>query len=124
MQGKVDAKGMAYVRAHLGLHPQTDSPALFVTDVGKALTYWDGRQIWRCIQQRSGVRRLGSHLIRHTDGKNMAHQGAAISDIEDVLGHESDKMTRHFAGEARKLAAANLMTKYSLAGGRPTSVAS
>src|SRR5919198_4744647 len=71
MQGKVDAKGMADVRAHLGLHPQTDSPALFVTDVGKALTYWDGRQIWRCIQQRSGVRRLGSHLIRHTDGKNM-----------------------------------------------------
>jgi hypothetical protein len=33
-----------------------------------------------------------------------------------VLGHESDKMARHHAGEARKFAAANLMTKYSLAG--------
>jgi hypothetical protein len=32
-----------------------------------------------------------------------------------VLGHESDKMARHYAGEARKFAA-NLMTKYSLAG--------
>jgi len=33
-----------------------------------------------------------------------------------VLGHVSDKMARHYAGEARKFAAANLMTKCSLAG--------
>jgi len=34
----------------------------------------------------------------------------------DVLGDESDKMARHYAGEARKFAAATLMTKYSRAG--------
>ena len=71
--------------------------------------------IWRPIQKRSGVKRLGSHLIRHTYGQNMAQQGATISDIQDVLGHESDKMARHYAGEARKFAAAELMSKYSLA---------
>jgi site-specific recombinase XerD len=115
MQGKIDPKAMTHVGTYLQLRPQTDSPALCVTDEGKPLTYWGGRQIWRRIQQRSGVKRLGSHLIRHTYGQNMAHQGASISDIQDVLGHESDKMARHYAGEARKFAAAELMSKYSLA---------
>ena len=32
-----------------------------------------------------------------------------------MLGHESDKMARQYAGEARKFAAANLITNYSLA---------
>jgi hypothetical protein len=41
--------------------------------------------------------------------------GASIADTQDVLGHESDKMSR-YAGEARKFAAANLIAKYSLAG--------
>ena len=45
----------------------------------------------------------------------MAHQGASISDLQDVLGHESDKMARHCAGEARKFAAAELISKYRLA---------
>jgi len=106
---------MAHVRTYLRQRPPTDSPALFVTDQGKALTYWGERHICRRIQKRSGVKRLGSHLIRHTYGQNMAQQGATISDIQDVLGHESDKMARHYAGEARKFAAAELMSKYSLA---------
>jgi hypothetical protein len=33
-----------------------------------------------------------------------------------VLGHESDKMAQHYAAEARKFAAAELLTKYPLAG--------
>jgi hypothetical protein len=37
----------------------------------------------------------------------MAHAGASIANIRAVLGHESDKMARHYAGEARKFAAAN-----------------
>jgi hypothetical protein len=39
-----------------------------------------GRRIWRRIQKRSGVKRLGSHLIRHTYGQNMAQQRATISE--------------------------------------------
>ena len=47
-----------------------------------------------------------------------AHPGsvAAGFDIQDVLGHVSDKMAWHYAGEARNFAAASLMTEYSLAG--------
>jgi integrase len=58
--------------------------------------------IWRRIQKRSGVKRLGSHLIRHSSGQGMARAGALIADIQDVLDHESDKMARHYPGEGRK----------------------
>ena len=46
----------------------------------------------------------------------MTRAGSSGRDIQDVLGHVSDKMARHYAGEARKFAAASLMTEYSLAG--------
>jgi integrase len=59
---------------------------------------------------------LGSHLIRYSFGQGMARAAASIADIQDVLGHESYKMARPRAGEARRFAAAELMTKYSLAG--------
>jgi integrase len=65
---------------------------------------------------QSGVKRLGSHLVRHTFAQTMGRKGAPIADIQDVLGHTSDKRARHYAGEARKVAAAELMAKYSLAG--------
>jgi site-specific recombinase XerC len=69
MQGKIDGKALAHVRTYLRLRPDTDSPALFVTDAGKPLSYDGGRMIWRRIQKRSGVKRLGSHLIRHSYGQ-------------------------------------------------------
>ena len=116
MHAKLDQKAMARVRAYLNLRPETDCRAMFVTDDGRSLSYGGGRMIWRRMQRRSGVKRLGSHLIRHTYAQHMANEGAPIADIQDVLGHSSDKMARHSAGEARKLAAGDLMTKYSLAG--------
>jgi integrase len=59
--------------------------------------------IWRRIRKRSGLKRLGSHLIRHSKGPGMARAGASIADIQDVLGHHSDEMARHYAGEAASL---------------------
>jgi hypothetical protein len=45
----------------------------------------------------------------------MAEQGAPVADIQDVLGHESDRMARHYAGEARTRQAAEIMSRHSLA---------
>ncbi len=114
MDGKVDPKALVHVRNYLRLRPQTKSPAMFVKDNGDELTYDGARNIWRRIQKRSGVKRLGSHLVRHTFARRMALAGAPIGDIQDVLGHESDKMARHYAGADRKYASADIMAKYSL----------
>ena len=110
------------MRRYLSLRPETDDPKLFVTETGKGLSYWGGRMIWRRVQRHSGVKRLGSHLVRHSIAQHMARgdesrglPAASITEIQDMLGHSSDKMARHYAGEARKRAAAELMTKYSLA---------
>jgi hypothetical protein len=59
---------------------------LFVTATGKGLSYWGGRMLWRRVQRRSGVKRLGSHLVRHTFAQTIARKGAPIADIQDVLG--------------------------------------
>jgi integrase len=67
-------------------------------------------------QSASALTTVSSHLVRHTFAQTMARKGAPIADIQDVLGHTSDKMARHYPGEARKAAAAELMAKYSLAG--------
>jgi integrase/recombinase XerD len=115
MQGKLDSKALARVKAYLRLRPETNCPAMFVTDAGQAVSYDGGKMIWRRMKQRSGVKRLGSHLIRHTFAQRMALAGAAIGEIQDVLGHESAVMARHYAGAARTYAAADTMAKYSLA---------
>jgi hypothetical protein len=44
----------------------------------------------------------------------MQHARGQLQQV--VLGHESGKMARHHADEARTFAAVNLITKYSLAG--------
>ena len=88
----------------------------FVTKGGKVMQGKRSTPRRLATSAATRVKRLGSHLIRHSFEQGMARAGASIAEIQDVLGHESDKMARHYAGEARKVAAANLMTKYSLAG--------
>jgi integrase len=114
LYGKLDPKTLAHVRAYMRLRPECDTDQLFVTAAWRPLSKWGGRMIWRRIQKRSGVKRLGSHLLR-SFAQHMAGQGASISDIQHVLGHESDKMARHHAGDARRKQAANIMEKCSLA---------
>ena len=41
-----------------------------------------------------------------TETREAIIYGATITDIQDVLGHESDRMARHYVGGARTLAAA------------------
>ena len=83
---------------------------------GHALSYHCGQQLWKRIKRRARIRGrgFGAHLVRHY-AQNMARQGASIADIQDVLGHSSDKMARHYAGEARGIQAAEIMARYSLA---------
>src|SRR5262249_44871946 len=89
--GKLDPKALAHVRRYLRIRPETECSDLFTSGEGAALSYWGGRGIWRRFQKHSGVKRLGSHLIRHIYAQHMAQQGAPVADIQDVLGHESDR---------------------------------
>jgi site-specific recombinase XerD len=113
--GKLDPAALAHVRAYQRLRPESDSPLLFVQDNGKPLTKGGTNMIWRRIKRRSGVKRLGSHLIRYTVVQNAARNGATIAECQGILGHESDKMARHYVGDAHKVAEAETMAKYSMA---------
>jgi site-specific recombinase XerC len=86
MHGKLDRAAMARMRAHLNVRPETHSTAMFVTDDGQPLSYYGGRMIWRRMRRRSGVKRIGSHLIRHSLAQHMARETAPLSDISGRAG--------------------------------------
>jgi site-specific recombinase XerC len=59
MQGKIDPKALGHVRSYRRLRPETASPALFVTETGKAIAAaWVGPPRGRCAsptRARSGT---------------------------------------------------------------------
>jgi hypothetical protein len=77
-----------------------------------------GRRVkWRRIQTRPGVKRLGSHVIRHSYGQGMARAGASIADIQGVQRHRVDKMALHCSGLRHASSGQpRLVTKSSRAG--------
>ena len=46
--------------------------------------------------------RLHAHLCRHTFGQVALAKGAERAAVQDMLGHETDAMTRRYTQEARK----------------------
>ena len=50
------------------------------------------------------------------DAKPDSNCGRVQVVAQDVLGHESDKVSRQYAGEAREFTAADLIAKYGVAG--------
>jgi len=89
--------------------------ALWTTEEGRPLSYDGGMSVFRRVKKRSGVGRVHAHLLRHTVGQAAIEAGAEPSRVQDLLGHETDAMTRRYTREARARMAAQLMPKYALA---------
>jgi site-specific recombinase XerD len=92
-----------------------DVTALWTTEEGRPLSYDGGMSVFRRVKKRSGVTRVHAHLLRHTYGQNAIEAGAEPSRVMDLLGQETDAMTRRYTREARAKMAAQLMPKYALA---------
>lgn len=92
-----------------------DEPALWTTDEGTPLSYDGAQGIFRRAKKRSGVARLHAHLLRHTFGQAAIERGAERAAVQDMLGHETDAMTRRYTREARARTAAAMMPRYALA---------
>ena len=60
------------------------------------------------------MKRLHAHLLRHTFGQNAIRQGADRALVQDLMGHETDAMTRRYTSSARKSTAAALMPRYAM----------
>ena len=73
-----------------------NSPWVF-TNPAMVIKYPDNPTRWRWIYRdkffatlcdRAGILRMGFHNLRHLAACNMAAKGAALTDIQQILGHE------------------------------------
>jgi type 1 fimbriae regulatory protein FimB len=91
----------------------TGCGAVWTTDVGEALTFWAVQAIFRRVRERSGVKRLHAHLLRHTFGQVAIEKGAERALVQDMMGHTTDRMTRRYTQTVRSQDAAKQMPRFA-----------
>ena len=91
-----------------------DEPALWIGQDGRALAYFGGQAIFKRLKRKSGIGRFHAHLLRHTFGQVAIAKGAERGLVQDMLGHETDAMTRRYTRSARAADAAQRMPQFSL----------
>lgn len=69
--------------------------------------------IFKRLKKTSGVARLHPHLFRHTFAQVALEKGVGRAELQEMLGHHTDEMTRRYSGSKRQQTAAKLMPKYS-----------
>ncbi len=114
----VDGRALRDLKTYLAARRRVAGDSergLWVADSGKPLTYWGAYGIFARLEERSGVK-CNPHKFRHTVAQMAAQSGAPVADIQDLLHHSSDVMSRRYIGNARQDVAAGLAKKFSLAG--------
>lgn len=113
----IDGRALRDFKLYLGrrrLVVSANTIAIWVSDGGKPLSYWGGQAIFKRLGAKSNVK-CNPHKFRHTMAQTMAKGGAAVADIQAVLHHSSDVMSKRYMGNARMDVEAGLAKKWSLA---------
>jgi len=98
---------------HLHRKPANDSvDEIFLSLDGLPLTRDGFGQIIKHIRSASGVRRLHTHLFRHTFAVRYLLGGGDVFHLQKLLGHESLEMTRRYV-ELTKTQAVDGFDKFS-----------
>jgi integrase/recombinase XerC/integrase/recombinase XerD len=71
---------------------------LWVTEEGKPLAKAGISVMFRVLKHRAGFQdvRLSAHTFRHTSGTWALLNGASERDVQLLLGHRTERMTRHY----------------------------
>ncbi len=84
------------LRAALKAARQLRSDLVFCYPDGKPLTRSAIEAAFRYACKRAGLRRIGSHVLRHTFCSHLAMKGAAPKAIQDLAGHSTLAMTLRY----------------------------
>jgi integrase len=84
------------LRAALKAHRHLRSDRVFCREDGSPLTAGAIQcAVWR-IAKRSGLRTIGTHVLRHTFCSHLAMRGAAPKAIQELAGHSTLAMTLRY----------------------------
>jgi integrase/recombinase XerC len=114
----IDGKAMRDLKVYLGRRRVVAAPgeqAVWLTGDGGPLSYHGAHAMFTRLEALTGIK-CNPHRFRHTVAQAAARAGAPVADIQDLLKHKSDVVSRMYIGEARQDVAAALGPKYSLAG--------
>ncbi len=70
---------------------------VFDSEDGAILTPSACRKALDRITRRTGLRKFGWHVLRHTFASELAMRGATMRSIQDLLGHSTVVMTARYA---------------------------
>lgn len=84
-------------RAALKSHRHLRGEYVFCDLDGKPLTKGECKHpLWRACK-RSGLRRVGWHVLRHTFASHLAMRGVPLRTIMELMGHSTIQMTMRYA---------------------------
>jgi integrase/recombinase XerD len=110
---KLSSRALKALRAYLKVRPTGISDRLWLTAEGEPLGKWGVQSIMRRAKKRSGIQRFHAHLLRHTFGNNAIDAGAPPAVVQDMLGHKTDMMSKHYSRAARRRAASRAVAQYA-----------
>ena len=100
-----------YLVRYANLYRQPDCPAFFQSLEGVALTPESAQRIIFHARKNAGVTRVHWHLLRHTFATQYIINGCNVFELQELLGHTSLEMVRHYTHLAHHLSQATVEVK-------------
>jgi integrase/recombinase XerD len=104
-----ELKRIKKARASAGKRIVADSEPVFLSERGTPYRYY--RRAWESAVRRAGLANrqgLVFHSLRHTFAAHYLENGAAVTDLQGLLGHASLSTTQVYASMVDQRARASL----------------
>jgi len=69
--------------------------------------------VMRRLRERSGIARIHWHLFRHGFAQHAQKNGVDVGEVQEMLGHTTNVMTRRCLGQVKQVVAARKMPRFS-----------
>jgi site-specific recombinase XerD len=100
-----------FLMRYANLYRQPDCPAFFQSLEGVALTPESAQRIIWHARKNAGIPRIHWHLLRHTFATQYIINGGNVFELQELLGHTSLEMVRHYTHLAHHLSQATVEVK-------------
>ncbi len=105
---------LKHVKAYLRIRPTTSGDErLWLQGDGTPLSHWGAHSVMRRLRERCGIARMHWHLFRHGFAQHALRNVADVGDVQEMLGHSSNTMTRRYLGQVTQAVAARKMPRFS-----------